>query len=437
MASWKKVIVSGSQAELCSLTVKGAAGNTQALTDDSTTTSLFGTFNGTHTGVGKNLTSVTGSKLDVTDCASGATTARILFTDDSAGNGKTVCSNNSFRYNVTGNLLTANLSGNATTATTATTATCVTLTDAVDATISHYIPFAVSASGGRPLLTDGQLTYNPSTNTLTVTNIAGTVANATNATCIKLTETDTDAAYNLVFATSGSYADARIDNSLTYNASSGLLSTSGSIKAEDGVIAGDGGTAGTFSSNGDQDVVLNTGNGTTGEIRITDGADGNIALSPNGAGTVRIGGTNPTIFNTAGATQALCIDGGTKGVCVKDAGGLTVECSLNVGGDLIVDGNFTYLNVTNLAVEDRFILLNSGSASGDGGIIVQNSLTSTGSAFIFDDDTDRWGFTASLASNATAVTPDAFAAAVVTSDIAAYRKVGNIRLSGEDIYIYS
>ena len=46
---------------------------------------------------------------------------------------------------------------------------------------------------------------------------------------------------------------------------------------------------------------------------------------------------------------------------------------------------------TNLLIEDRFILMNSGSsATGDGGILV-----GSGSAFsaslIFDDSEDRWG----------------------------------------------
>ena len=444
MASWKKVIVSGSDAELNSVTaslhffvdtagVDAELGNVfQTISSNPNDTWLTGSFKGD----GSRLTNVTGSKLNIVNDTTSTTPQRILFVEETGFGAKTVFVTSSLTYSRGSDTINANAL-TATTATTASTATCVTLTGAADAATTHYIPFAVSASGGRPLLTDGQITYNPQSNTLTVTNISGTVSNATNATCIKLTETDDDAAYNLVFATSGSYADARIDNSLTYNASSGLLSTSGSIKAEDGVISGDGGTAGTFSSNGNQDVVLNTGAGTTGEIRIADGANGNISLSPNGSGTVRIGGTTPTIFNTAEATQALRIDGGACGVCVTDAGGLTVECSLNVGGDLVVSGDFTYLNVTNLAVEDRFILLNSGSATGDGGIIVQNSATTTGSAFIFDDDTDRWGFTSSLASNATTVTPNAFAAAVVESDIAYYQKVGNIRIDGDDIYIYS
>ena len=60
-----------------------------------------------------------------------------------------------------------------------------------------------------------------------------------------------------------------------------------------------------------------------------------------------------------------------------------------------------------------------------------------GHAFVFDSNTSPWGFTGSLPATTGSMNPDAFAAAVVTSDIAEYQKVGNIRLSGEDIYIYS
>jgi len=56
------------------------------------------------------------------------------------------------------------------------------------------------------------------------------------------------------------------------------------------LIAGDGSGLGYFSSMGDNDVVLATGNATTGSITITDGANGNITLTPNGIGLVDVAG---------------------------------------------------------------------------------------------------------------------------------------------------
>ena len=60
-----------------------------------------------------------------------------------------------------------------------------------------------------------------------------------------------------------------------------------------------------------------------------------------------------------------------------------------------------------------------------------------GSAFGWDESASRFAFDFAGATwNQTSITSDAFAAAVVTSDDANYRYNGNIRIDGEDIYIY-
>ena len=118
--------------------------------------------------------------------------------------------------------------------------------------------------------------------------------------------------------------------------------------------------------------------------------------------------------------------------------GLTVGGNAIIGGNLTVQGDTIQQQVANLNVEDRFILLNSGSASGDGGIVVQTESTNTGVAFAYDDSESRWAFQqgTKLSGDATTVAPDAYASAVVTSDDANYQKNGNIRVEGGEIYIY-
>ncbi|MCR4307832.1 MAG: hypothetical protein NUV80_04665 [Candidatus Berkelbacteria bacterium] len=54
--------------------------------------------------------------------------------------------------------------------------------------------------------------------------------------------------------------------------------------AINGIGVGATTAAGVVTSRGNQDLVLQTGNATTGAITITDGADGNISLTPNGTG---------------------------------------------------------------------------------------------------------------------------------------------------------
>ena len=81
--------------------------------------------------------------------------------------------------------------------------------------------------------------------------------------------------------------------------------------------------------------------------------------------------------------------------------------NLTVNGDLTVTGNTFEAQVTNLNVEDKFILVNSGSTSGDSGIVFGGSDGSTanqGNAIFWDNDTDVFGFAADLASNATSAT---------------------------------
>lgn len=154
--------------------------------------------------------------------------------------------------------------------------------------------------------------------------------------------------------------------------------------------------------------------------------DGNIA-----------GDGNLDIAGNAKVTGSLTVDGASTLV-----GNVTLTNDLTVGGDLKVDGDFTYVNTANLFVEDKFILLNSGSANPDEGGLIIDEGGSTGHAFVYDSDAARFAFTGSLAHDATSVTPDAFVAAVVHegsghTDKTEYQKAGNIKVdSSDDIWIY-
>ena len=78
--------------------------------------------------------------------------------------------------------------------------------------------------------------------------------------------------------------------------------------------------------------------------------------------------------------------------------------------------------------------MNDGGSAADGGIVVEGA----GVSFGWDNSEERWAFDAAGATEGqTAITADAYASAVVTSDLAAYRKNGNIRVDGGEIYIYT
>jgi len=68
---------------------------------------------------------------------------------------------------------------------------------------------------------------------------------------------------------------------------------------------------------------------------------------------------------------------------------LTVGGDATITGDLTVNGTTTTVNSTNLNIEDKFILLSSGSTSGnDAGLVVDGQ----GASFGWDESENRWAF---------------------------------------------
>lgn len=154
--------------------------------------------------------------------------------------------------------------------------------------------------------------------------------------------------------------------------------------------------------------------------------------------------------------SALLITNGVSGsaITIKDLGatdspefaGLTVTGNATVDGDLTVNGTLTTLNTTNTEIKDKFILLNSGSSNPDEGGLIIDEGSGAGHALIYEADAgiQRWGFNASVATNATTANATAFAAAVIDlnngnhSDSAEYQKRGNIKIDAtNDIWIYT
>ena len=182
-----------------------------------------------------------------------------------------------------------------------------------------------------------------------------------------------------------------------------------------------------------------------------DGTSASIDIIPEGV----ISGSDQLVNLTASYIGDGLILGTANEIEISSASGIytiglpndvTVSNDLTVTGDLTVQGTQTNLNVANLDVEDRFILLNSGSAAGDGGIII-NQGSQTGAGLGYDQSDTRFAIQLSLAATATTITPDAFVTNTVEgaggvntpSAVAAnLSKKGNIFIGdNEDIFIYS
>jgi hypothetical protein len=122
---------------------------------------------------------------------------------------------------------------------------------------------------------------------------------------------------------------------------------------------------------------------------------------------------------------------------------VTATGNVSITGTLFVDGTTTTINSTNLNIEDKFLLLNSGSTgpSYEGGIIVESGSTGTGNAFYYDASDNRWSLKGGLvATNTSAVTAEAFMSVAIVDTFAnatgsAYYQAGNIIVDGQDIYI--
>ena len=104
---------------------------------------------------------------------------------------------------------------------------------------------------------------------------------------------------SLVFGTTSSAVnDVKITNAATGN--DPLIAANGgdtnidlaiSPKGSGELVIGTGSATGAITTSGAYDLVLDTNSGTnSGSITITDGANGNINLAPNGTGQVQAGG---------------------------------------------------------------------------------------------------------------------------------------------------
>ena len=153
-----------------------------------------------------------------------------------AGSGTRTCLiDTDLTYDAATNTLTCtNITGtcsNATNATNSTNATNISI--AADATNATFYPtFVSTTTGNLPAKVDSDLTYNPSTNTLTCTNITGTCSNATNATNstnatnISIAADATNASFYPTFvSTTTGNLPLKVDGGITYNPSTNLLTT--------------------------------------------------------------------------------------------------------------------------------------------------------------------------------------------------------------------
>jgi hypothetical protein len=217
----------------------------------------------------------------------------------------------------------------------------------------------------------------------------------------------------------------------------GLLSSSAQIASDiSGAFTATSGGFSTRITTNETNIGTNTTN-----IGTLTAATSSYALKTDISGAFTAVSTSlasrTTVLEGTGTIQGV---GTTNNVTFAN---VTATGNVSITGDLFVGGDTVTVNATNLNIEDKFLLLNSGSTgpSYEGGIIVESGSTGTGNAFYYDASDNRWSLKGGLvATNTSAVTAEAFMSVAIVDTLAnaqsgSYYKAGNIIVDGQDIYI--
>jgi hypothetical protein len=363
MPNWKKVIVSGSNASLNTLTV--TSGITGTLTGNASTA----------TSATSATTATNANNINISATTSADTaTSVVLVANQSTGN-QSPFIDSGLIYNANTNALTATtfvgaLSGNATTATSATSATTATTatnatqvnTGLVTTNATHYLTYVPDnnlSPATEPLGTVASLTYNPSTGQfgatkIVATSITGSLEGSISGTAATASLSLKAAPFSVTagaMLTGGSSDNGKV---LIGNVASGM--TLAGLTAGSGISITSGSGAITITSTAGGGTVTSVATaGTVNGITLTGGPI-------TGTGTVTLGGTlsgigNAQLTNSAVTVGSTSISLGSSATTIA---GLSSVTSTTFVGALTGNASTatsatsatTATNATNVAVTD-------------------------------------------------------------------------------------
>ena len=434
MATWKKVIVSGSDAHLNNITGSGL--EISGIVSGST-------ISGSFVGDGSELTGVSATSFNIDGLSNGSAIIagdKIFYSD--AGTEKAL------PYEVLSSSIYGGVSGDITIAGTgvstigADTVANSMLENMTQGTVK------VGGSGNAPTdldaKTDGQILVGDGTDINSVA-VSGDVALANNGAITIQSNAVEGSMLNSNTAGGGLSYEV---NSLNVDSGSFVAYMSSSaFSVVSGDIAIAAGGAATIQADSVQGTMLNDDVADDSTIEISsnnlsvlkvpnaltagDGIDAGGTFDGATARTLSVSAAQTTITSVkhnslviGGNSQNNTIDFGTDDVILFDTdntermrvdaagvdvtGALTVSTNATIGGNLTVQGTTTTLETTNTIITDQLLFVNSGSAASntDGGIVVQSgSAVDSGSAIYHDITDERWAVAKNVASNATAITP--------------------------------
>jgi hypothetical protein len=452
MATWKKVIVSGSAAELLNITASAASITTLNVTAGS------GSFSGSFQGDGSGLTNVPASGIVLAVLSqslgienfsyNGQASAEVQLATGSAhfisGSRKTIsvidttgASGIDLTYDQGTGVLSGSLVNSSVTLGTTTVDLGATVTTLDGLTLTGVVATG-SFSGSFVGTTDlPDLTAGTGISTFTYDGSSTATVEVSGASALTS---------NVISKWSG---NAFVDSSLTDNGTTITGTTSIQLSGASSRLSGS--FSGSFQGDGSgltgvpaSGIVLATLTDGNGIVDFTYNGQNPATITVEASGsTISVTSTGIAVATSGITTNELANNSVTSAKLDTD---ITIAGDLVVSNDLTVLGTASFQNTVNLDVADRFILLASGSnTAGDGGIVIQQGTQGIGEAFAFDSAVTRWGVTGSFDGSTSTIVPDAFMAAVVVGSgtdpnaaPARYDAAGNIFVgTDENIWIYS
>lgn len=214
------------------------------------------------------------------------------------------------------------------------------------------------------------------------------------------------------------YNELKVDLSGSSNGDSGLKLTSDGLAISDNLASGVGAgivqssgvlsiatasAGGIINASGLRLITTLPGYGLVWENEATEmRVDYNEIVTSSATITFTTASNNLTLTVSSSGTTSSVSNGITAylidnpkftyGLSDTLVGDFDITGDFDIAGSLTITGGSIKIGSNNAYFNDQFILLNSGSSTGDGGVIVQTG-TNVGAFLFFDTTNQRWGVT--------------------------------------------
>ena len=256
------------------------------------------------------------------------------------------------------------------------------------------------SSGAVSIKADG-VSYTQIQNVATANRVLGSTSAGGAISEVQITNAMVDNSAAIAVSKTALVAGTGI--TLTTNTLSVDADQSSNINAVANLTVGSGSGDASVQSDGNHNLILKTGNATTGTITLNEGANGNIVLAPNGTGVVnvdtsRITGVSDPVNDDDAANKAY-VDATKSGLDVKESVRIATTAALDAltytqsNGKLTKNANGSINDSAGLgqsvtlAANDR-VLVKDQTETRQNGIYVVTTVGSGSAAFVLTRSSD-------------------------------------------------